>query len=254
MKVFLSWSGDRSKQVAEVFHGWLQSVIQALEPWLSGGIEKGSRWSVAVEEALSDTAIGIFCLTSENLNSKWLHFEAGALAKGPAGRVCTFLLDVTATDVEPPLSIFQATAFTKEDVLKLVLDMNALLPGAGEKALDEARLRSGFEHYWPEFENQISQIKAAKPPSQTVRSTSDMMQEVVSTVREMSARLEGAVVSVPSVGLAARHTRWPTTVAEILGNQHRVLLDGGSVGIAPNPPTAGLQLNLNESANPDSLA
>jgi hypothetical protein len=45
MKVFMSWSGKRSHEVAKMFHQWIKCVIQATEPWLSSdAIESGSVW------------------------------------------------------------------------------------------------------------------------------------------------------------------------------------------------------------------
>ena len=35
MDVFISWSGDRSKFVAEQLKGWLKKVIQLINPWMS---------------------------------------------------------------------------------------------------------------------------------------------------------------------------------------------------------------------------
>ena len=34
MKVFMSWSGTRSKATAELLCDWTKCVIQALRPWI----------------------------------------------------------------------------------------------------------------------------------------------------------------------------------------------------------------------------
>jgi hypothetical protein len=60
--VFISHSGDRSKTVAEKI-GWLvRMVMPATDPWISTGIEKGSRWEAEIAQNLEATDVGIVAL------------------------------------------------------------------------------------------------------------------------------------------------------------------------------------------------
>jgi hypothetical protein len=53
MKVFISWSGDRSEQLAEVIHWWLQRVLQFTKPFFSPeDIGKGRRWTNEISKSL----------------------------------------------------------------------------------------------------------------------------------------------------------------------------------------------------------
>src|SRR5688572_16881222 len=104
MKVFISWSGARSYAVASALRDWLPSVIQALEPWMSAAdIQRGAQWPLQIATRLAECNVGIICLTPENLNEKWILFEAGALSKIlDRAHVCTYLIALEATDLEWP--------------------------------------------------------------------------------------------------------------------------------------------------------
>ena len=121
-KVFISWSGDSSQKVAEALKEWIPSVIQAIDTWVSSlDIKAGSRWSDEIKSELEETSFGIICLTSDNLKSDWIHFEAGALAKSMKGdsEVCPYLFQVEKSQVTGPLSQFQMIEANKEETFKL---------------------------------------------------------------------------------------------------------------------------------------
>src|SRR5437762_1129196 len=159
MKVFISWSGERSRQLAQAVHAWLPTVIQAAEPWMSkSDLNKGARWGTELALELQHTRVGILCLTPDNIQSPWLLFEAGALSKTlPDTFVCPLLCYLEPSDIVGPLAQFQATIAEKDDLRNLARTIN----GAQENdALSVDRLEKAFELAWPDFEAQLSSIPA----------------------------------------------------------------------------------------------
>ena len=104
--VFISWSGERSRQLARELKWWLPRVLSPVKPWMSDSdIQKGDRWSEQIGHQLRDHRVGIICVTPENTSSEWLLFEAGALSKTfGEGRVCPVLLGIRPTELEGPLT------------------------------------------------------------------------------------------------------------------------------------------------------
>ena len=158
MKVFISWSGERSKKVALIFREWLPTVIQALEPFVSSeDIEKGSRWNTDIAQELNETKFGIICVTKDNIKSPWLNFEAGALSKTiDNSYVAPVLFEVKPSDLtNSPISQFQATSISKEDMKKLVETLNT----ASGNCLTQGRLDKAFELCYPDLEKNIKELK-----------------------------------------------------------------------------------------------
>jgi hypothetical protein len=126
--VFISWSGTRSKLIADAFREWLPVVIQAVRPWMStANIDKGSRSLTEMAKALDGIKVGITFLTPENLDAPWILHEAGSLTKtvDDSTRLCTYLLGgLKNADIEPPLGQFQYTIPEKEDTRHLIHTIN----------------------------------------------------------------------------------------------------------------------------------
>jgi hypothetical protein len=190
MKVFLSWSGQRSKEVANLLSDWLCCVIQASRPWISTrDLDRGSLWFGEINDQLKDTTVGIICLTQENKTRPWILFEAGALAKGlSTSRVCTLLVDLEPKDIEDPLAQFNHTFPTRESVLGLVKTLNSTLASSG---LDNRILEQVFDTYWPQFEARFKDILAnteAQPPSKP-RAKEDVLGEILENTRMLNSRI-----------------------------------------------------------------
>lgn len=190
MKVFLSWSGQRSKEVATLLSDWLCCVIQASRPWISTrDLDRGSLWFGEINDQLKDTTVGIICLTQENKNRPWILFEAGALAKGlSTSRVCSLLIDLDPKDIEDPLAQFNHTFPVRDSVLGLVKTLNNALAING---LDNRILEQVFDTYWPQFEQRFKEILATtetQPPSKP-RPKEDVLGEILENTRMLNSRI-----------------------------------------------------------------
>lgn len=189
MKVFLCWSGDRSYEVAKAFEEWLPKVIQVVDPFISSGIPKGKRWGGAIADELEETKVGILCLTRENLNANWILFEAGALSKTKDAYVCTFLLDLKATDIEEPLASFQHTASKREDIRQLMDTINKAVKESEEHSLAEKLFNSTFDMYWTELEAKLKGIIAKSPEAVSPpRDMKDMVEEILGIARRLDVK------------------------------------------------------------------
>ena len=157
MKVFISWSGNKSHRVALVFREWLPSVIQSVEPYVSSeDIDKGARWSTDIAKELENSTFGILCVTKENLEAPWLSFEAGALSKTmDKSFVTPFLFDIKRSEVIGPILQFQSTIFEKEDIKKLLQTLNK---ACGESGISEAMLDRAFDVWYPTLEEELNNL------------------------------------------------------------------------------------------------
>ncbi|MCM3905675.1 MAG: hypothetical protein ND866_28615 [Pyrinomonadaceae bacterium] len=156
MKVFICWSGRRSKQLAEALHQWLPSVLNGLAPTYSPDISKGALWFDSINRELNRSQAGIVCLTPENMDMAWIHFEAGALFRETT-KIFTLLYKVPARSLRGPLSNFQGTEATRGDLWKLVEALATLM--AKEAPDPQERLKT-FEEQWPLLETHLNKIRA----------------------------------------------------------------------------------------------
>ncbi len=192
MDIFIAWSGKASNMLATALHRWLPDVIPTAKPFMSEeSIRKGQRWLSEIGSKLENTNFGILCVTPENLQSPWMHFEAGAVAKSTKeSSVSALLLDVAQADLDLPLSQFQHTQVTKEEVSKLVLDLNT---AAGEgRRLDE-RVKAAFQKFWPDLQEGINQARAllsnSTNPMPKKRSEREILERILDVQLGIQARL-----------------------------------------------------------------
>lgn len=183
-KVFISWSGDLSRQLAEAVRNWLPGVLQYVKPYFTpDDIEKGTKWSNEIIGELEGSEIGIICLTRDNLNKPWILFEAGALSKNfGRSKVCTLLFGIDSSDLTGPLTGFQDTKFNKTDFKKMIESINK---EGGEAKLDSKVLDQVFDMWWGKLEQDINTIlNGHQENDQTpARSDRDILEEVLELAR-----------------------------------------------------------------------
>lgn len=185
MKVFISWSGERSRLVAEALRYWLPKVIQAVQPWMSSSdIEKGTRWRSDIASELEQSSIGIICLTPENLNSSWIHFEAGALSKQQQNTyVCTFLYNLEPADVREPLAQFQNTKAQRDDVMRLIQTINNAL---ADRKLSDSEVNESFEIWWNKLDQRLNAIPTNQASPEPQRPEREILEEILGIVRSQA--------------------------------------------------------------------
>lgn len=186
MELFISWSGEKSKKLAEAIREWIPCVIQSVKPYFTPeDISKGQRWSSEISSKLESSKIGIIILTPTNLEAPWLMFEAGALSKSvETARVCPLLFGVTPAEVKGPLVQFQCSTFDESEALKLIRSINDLL---GNEKLEEKTLNTTFDVFWPKLASKIDLITNESEPTQkpvTVRGDRDILEEVLRLTRK----------------------------------------------------------------------
>ena len=199
MKIFVSWSGDLSHDVAVALRGWLPVVLPDADPWVSSeDIPKGSRWATELATQLDTTNCGILCITPQNAQEAWINFEAGALSKTVAqAQIHPFLLGLRPEDLTGPLAQFQITEFERTDVAKLVRALNS---AAGAHQLSHDRLEHNVRTCWPILEASLAELTArALSPAHEVGSDTfdtapELSDEQVAVLRTvMDATRSGAV-------------------------------------------------------------
>lgn len=195
MKVFISWSGERSEALAKALREWLPLVLHYATPWLSqSDIQAGERWSIEIAKELETTNFGIICITPENMNSPWILFEAGALAKSMEdGRVIPLLLDLDFKQISGPLSQFQAKKVDSIGIKELIRGLNRF----AASAISDAQLDKLFNALWADLEQQITSIPKGSTPTKHTRPQGEILEELVSSVRSVEMRVRDSMEQGP---------------------------------------------------------
>jgi TIR domain len=181
MRIFISWSGDRSKAVASALKVWLKDVFQTVEPWMSShDILPGDQWLSELREALELSHFGILCLTLENLKAPWLLFEAGCLAKAMApARVVPYLFGLSHGDLLFPVNQFQYAQSGKDGDFQLAQSINR---STSPPLLEAQYLNKAFTKWWPDLKKKLKRIPPV-PMTLQPRTDRELLEEMLELLR-----------------------------------------------------------------------
>lgn len=186
MQVFISWSGARSREIAEALRAWIPKVVQSVKPWMSDqDISAGARWLTEVSATINNTGVGLICVTPENQHNPWLLFEAGALSKTlEQPCVCPLVFDMTPGQLTGPLTQFQANPLDRGGLGKVLSTINS---GLGERRIDPQQLEEILEVWWPKLQERLAAILPASIPTAS-RTADDQLEEILMLAREQLRR------------------------------------------------------------------
>lgn len=199
MKVFISWSGDLSKKIAESLKKWIPGIIQTVDVFFSPeDIEKGENWDSKISKELTESKYGIICLTKDNVSASWVHFEAGAIAKALDSRVATLMVNINPSDIKGPLSRYQATKIEKDDFFHLLESINK----QSEAPLDLEVLRNLFNGLWGPIEVELQSIISQHTPSASEKGkkgdvSGDAIEEILQLLRKQHSILSSPENLIP---------------------------------------------------------
>jgi hypothetical protein len=147
--VFIGWSGSRTRDVAQALGYWLKCLSLDVEPWVSTvDLRPGRPWWEELEVQLQSSDAGILCISPDNVNSPWLHFEAGALARSVARKlIIPYAIDMDPSAIPHPIGFFQAAAANHDDTFRMISGLFASI------LVEYDRDSNILDVFWPFFKH-----------------------------------------------------------------------------------------------------
>ena len=166
MRIFISWSKDKSRQLAEETKKFISNILgNPVEFFFSPEMYKGTRVDNQIHEELLKCDKCIVCITSENFKNPWLLYEAGIIfgsnhSKTNKGIVIPILFEPIpdwSSWIDKPLNQYvpiQMQSYNREfdsgkKDFKHFLDELAIELNIGIK---------NFNKYWNLYEKAINEI------------------------------------------------------------------------------------------------
>lgn len=167
-KIFISWSKQYSKEIAKGLKEVLENHIflgSELECFVSDvDISSGEDWWVTISEELKASALGILCVTKENVKEPWIYYEAGALV-GNNVTTIPLLVSCDAKSLEhSPINGKQCVQFYDESkFVHMIIDINEKIRLLSlQKEQLETLALSGYRLMKENLKGVLGVLKASK--------------------------------------------------------------------------------------------
>lgn len=149
-QLFISWSGENGKKVANLIYDWIDKAYKNVRAnvFLSTKIESGRQSFTEIMNGLENCTKGIFILTQERMNSPWLYFEAGAISKANNDNwVIPIYVDIKRDMLGgSPLGEFQSEySFCFNDLEEIIFEIGDELEWAYSDSYSTCKIREEFK-------------------------------------------------------------------------------------------------------------
>jgi len=161
-KIFISWSGNLGKEIAEVFGNWLKEILPIDELFCSTDLRASSNWYEELKKGLKSSNLGIFCLTDHALSSTWMFYEVGFLNGKKKKKnhdfnhlIYPILFDLKQSNVDRTIfNYIQNSNFKKKQIKNLIIDIAEYhFP-----SVETETIITSFESKWKMLNKEVKQI------------------------------------------------------------------------------------------------
>lgn len=192
--VFLSWSGEQSKKIAEAFSDLFKSVFApTIKSFMSSrDIGAGARSIGTLFKMLEKCNYGVCFINAENARAPWIQFEAGALSKMiDDSQVMVLLLDQNSINSldGTPLAEFQHKLFNKDDVKSI---FNEIIKKYGLNDDKDSFLKR-FDGDWDTFYNKANEALKENTVKENVTENVQFAEkEDLDTIKKMLLNIQNS--------------------------------------------------------------
>ena len=200
MKIFISWSKEKSSELAHSIDDFLKGMFRdKIASWISDeNIVSGTRPMTEIKKALTTCDKGIFCLTKNNYESPWIMYEAGAMSMHESANnenaILTILFDNLKIEKvkDGPLGQYQLRIYSYENIKTFAKEINDIL-----QTFDSDELfKKQFDLNWNVLNEKVKQIlHRYEIGGENILDKKTLMQEL--SARQFSEPITGEITEYP---------------------------------------------------------